>query len=308
MRRIALLFCLFVVTLTPMAKKKDCHFDSLSGREFVFRDLIDSQKGYGYRWTKKPGKVGLYENGLKYKKYGPLKGVLLEEIFVRELKFGAEYYFVAVLENCETIYALKRVVSIDPSTFNVHDKHAETLQAHHQIVFPDALRRERKESIGKVIWINRPALPGDKNLFTLKKKVSYPVSHLERVTIVDFETTDFGPNRGICPYFAIVRRKTGEQGLLPFDPAYYFERDPVDPSWKRDIADAIRQERPLKGMTVEQLTLALGEPRQKLGGAAAGAAHKTWRFGKDLMVILRDGRVIWHGPAKKIPEEYRLPR
>ena len=72
--------------------------------------------------------------------------------------------------------------------------------------------------------------------------------------------------------------------------------------------DAILQERPVVGMTVEQLTLALAEPRKKMGGTSTGVPRKVWRFGKDLMVVLSEGKVVWHGPASKMPKELRLPK
>ena len=54
---------LLVVSLLLASREKECHWTSLSGREFFFKDLCKSQQDYGYRWTKNPRRIQLRENG-----------------------------------------------------------------------------------------------------------------------------------------------------------------------------------------------------------------------------------------------------
>lgn len=185
-----------------------CNYAAVKGDHFVFATTYAGGERFGYpHWY---ATVNV-DQTLPYEPYVGRKGKLTPEVISPKER---RYYDLrkAVLENCEVVYtAVDRSVPI-----------------YWEIYFAKDLDRANA-LIGKTIWINNAAGSSAIALGTPDPKVSYPAHDREPVTVIGVTMRRYGHIRGAGSFYVAVKKKSAEEGLLPFNDRYFSETEPSAP-------------------------------------------------------------------------------
>lgn len=188
------------------AFSQDCNYSSVKGDKFEFAKIFPNGQKYGYMfWRNRPEIVG---ESLSYPAYVGRKGKLTFEYisFLQEKKQWRK----VILENCEIVYFDAKVGNND----NIY------------------LRKELDRAlnlVGKSIWVDQGLTAANPlQLYTAEKGTSYPLNDREELAVIDVILDSYGHTFGAGPFFLKVRKKSGEEGLLKYFTAYFFERQPSD--------------------------------------------------------------------------------
>jgi hypothetical protein len=260
------LACLLAPTRVWAAES--CDYAGMKGEEITFKQTYPGGETYGYQsWYSKPDMGARH---LAYKPYVGRKGKVTDGVI--EGKYGISKYKRVVLENCETVYA--HLVGGDMPT-NVYSSLDFDLG---------------KQLIGKQIWINQTEVLRPQTLATLERDVSYPLGHLEPVTVTGLYLASIGHAYGSGPFFLKVKKASDEEGYIAFNTMYFHLSDPIPASTAAKIAEAIRGQKVVLGMTAEQVELSWGKPEDVNRSVGSWGVHEQWVYGRQY-VYLEDGTV-----------------
>lgn len=259
----AALVCL-VLSWSPV-RADDCGYQALTGPEVVFREVWPGGEHYGYlMWGTTP-EMGKHLEYVNYVgKHGRYVGKVKD-------KYDIGTFTKVVLDNCETVYG--------------HTTDGELPMGVYQILDLEIA----KLLIGKNIWLNKADV-ARLELVTLDKEISYPAEHLERVTVTGTYLPQIGHAFGAGPFYLKVKKATGEEGYIAFNSRYYFLKDPIPAGTPARIADAIRRQSVVLGMTSAQVRLAWGPPEDINRSVGAWGVHEQWVYGRQY-VYLENGKV-----------------
>jgi hypothetical protein len=262
----AIAACALLAVTTAQAAES-CDYANTKGEEITFRPAFPGGEKYGYQlWYHQPDNMGEH---LTYEPYVGRKGKVVDGVLSD--RFGISQYKKIVLENCEAVYANLISGEMPNDIYGALDVDIAKLL------------------IGKKIWVNQSfGVPLE--LVTLDKAVSYPMHHLEAMTVTDLYYPGIGHARGSAPFFLKVRKETGEEGFFPFSTRYFYPSDPMPPGTPAKFADAIRQQKIVLGMTAPQVLLSWGKPEDINRSVGSWGVHEQWVYGNQY-VYLENGKV-----------------
>lgn len=259
---------LLTLASTSAPATETCDYASLKGVELTFRETYSGGETYGYQLWRKQADLGA--RGLPYKPYVGRKGKVAVGII--EGKGGFGKFKRVVLDNCETVYAYVSDGETPDGAFSSLDLELG------------------KALIGKQIWIDQAQVARPSTLATLNRDVTYPLSQLEPVTVIDLYLPSIGHAYGRGPFFLKVKKSSGEMGFLAFNSMYFHRTYPIAPDTPARIADAIQQQEVVLGMTAEQVKLSWGKPEDVNRTVGSWGVHEQWVYGRKF-VYLENGKV-----------------
>lgn len=135
------------------------------------------------------------------------------------------------------------------------------------------------ELIGKEIQVSQAAWQvQNQELITADSRVSHPVDHMEKVTVLGLETKMFGHAVARPPLFLNVRKSNDQEGMIGFLPDnFVIEKKPEEPSDKK-VAAAIKSRNVVIGMTPEQVKKAWGEPAKTTKTQTEDMIKLKWTY------------------------------
>lgn len=254
--------------------KNDCNYESLPGKEFVFREQSESLQKYGYLlWKKAPD---MRSESLSYKDYVGKKGKILEQ----QVEDRITLWHVAVLDTCEKVYTSAGLKS--------RPKSIEDIEKFTSVCFLSTIKLGELMK-GKSIWVNNNGMINDQSLFTDDPSESYQLSHLESLEVEGVSTRSLGRAKGAGPLYLKVKKQTGEKGYMVFNDQYYFRDNPIVPSWDNITVDSIKNRKLMIGMNDQQVVLAWGKPKQVNKTIDANGVREQWVYGQGQYVYLENG-------------------
>ena len=258
--------------------QSDCNYPTIAGPEFQFREADESLRKYGYQmWKTTPSTTG---SRLGYESYAGKKGKLQsEKVEVGRPPIAPNTWHVAILETCEKAYAWANVY-----------KDADALERTTGIYFFDTLRRAQS-MVGSSLWISQTGAAKELTLFIVDPKVRHQVAHLEQVTITGVHVVALPHGSASAPFNLIVKKQSGDEGLLPFNSRYFFTSNPIDPTWPADFAETIKQRKIRLGMSAQQVELSWGKPERVNSTVSAQGVREQWVYGGGQLLYLEDGKL-----------------
>lgn len=234
-------------------------------KEVVFVEMDKSvlkQKYFdGYDLYKKPCLVGCY-GSFPYKKYvgkrGKIIGVVKSDVLFWKIK----------LETGETVYAEVIFGEEGPDRDKIEYRNYQIKGMYFTEDFNIANKK-----VGKCIWVNRNRY---RYLRTDIENEEYPLKHLEKLKIINVVPKVLYPYDDIL--YLKVQRETGEIGLIGNREYNYFETYPIDPTWDRNIIEAIENQQVLFGMTKEQVILSWDRPEDINRTVTQYGIHEQWIY------------------------------
>ena len=277
-------FILLVPVKLAQADDLGCNYSSLVGKEFVFREPLKPFKKPGV-FGNKNTYLGWYSapsdrsDHIGYEEHVGKKGKIQEQP-VPDTKnpYSSSYWYVATLENCEKVYARSSIKSLS------------YLESTADIYFTETYQ-QAESVVGKTVWANINQKQRDLVLYTDDSAVSYPLSHLEPLTVVGLRTKGIGHSYGSGPFFLIVKKGTGEQGYVYFGSAYVYLTDPIDLKWDAPTIEAIKQRKIKIGMTESQVRLSWGQPERINKSVGVYGAREQWVYGLGKYVYIQNGKM-----------------
>lgn len=247
---------------------ESCDYPSLEGEEITFRPSYPGGEKYGYSsWYSKPDVVS---GKLAYAPYVGRKGKVLEEVLTDQ--YGITKFKPVVLENCERVYANLSDGKLPHGAYTALDYDLGKLL------------------IGKQIWIDQTAVARPTVLVTEHEATSYPLTNIEPVTVTDIYLSTIGHAFGAAPFFLKVRKASGEEGYLNFNTKYFHVKYPIAGDTPEEVAQAIRAQSIVLGMTPEQVTLSWGKPKDVNTSVGSWGVREQWVYGRRY-VYLENGKV-----------------
>ena len=247
---------------------ENCNYNEIRNKvEIVFAESGESLQKYGYQGIYKIPDFG---NSISYNKLVGKKGKVLELVTDR---IGISFYKI-LLENCEIVYAHKMgkrtEIEID-GTYAISELD------------------ESKKLISKNIWISQNEWNNRKQrLITEDKNIYYPIDHLEQVKVVDVFTKQIGHSYGSKQFFLKVQKASGEIGYLGYNDENFYENNPIDKAWDKDIISLIKAQRIIIGMTKEQILLSWGKPDKINRTVGSWGVHEQWIYGDKYLYLEND--------------------
>ena len=260
---VALSFALAANTATA----GNCDYGSLEGDEITFKQTYPGGEKYGYQSWYASTDVGA--DSLPYAPYVGRRGKVDKGV-VRG-RFNTEFKRV-VLANCDVVYARLINGQMPEGAYSGLDLELGKLL------------------VGKQVWIDQTQVARPQTLATLEGDVSYPLTHLEAVTVEDLYLAAIGHAYGSGPFFLKVKKASGEQGYIAFNTRYFHTRDPIPAGTSQKIADAIKGQRVALGMTADQVILSWGKPEDVNRSVGSWGIHEQWVYGEQY-VYLENGKV-----------------
>lgn len=279
MKNRLVLICALFVFFSNAYSSEECDFNSISGKEFTFREKPLLLQKFGYQdWKVEPSSVG---NRLGYERYVGKKGRLQEQQ-VTEGKYSS--FYVAILETCEKVYTRGATESWPRALADI--------EGSGDIFYLDTLHQV-EALIGKKVWLNMNGVTRVKNLYTDDSHKVYPLLHLEYLEIVGVHTKpiagDFNNGR---PFMLIVKKQTGESGYIAFDERFYdqqfFSEDPINPKWGKKVIDLIKSRKIKIGMLEQQVLLSWGKPEKINKSVGVYGVHEQWVYGHGQYVYMEN--------------------
>lgn len=186
-----------------------CDYSEISAPEFVFSEADERMRRFGYLlWHKSPS---VLEEPLEYGAYVNRRGKLLANVINADNRL----WHVAVMENCEKIFAERNV----PGAPFQGLKH---LEYNGRVYFRSGLLHA-KRLVNKDIWVNETGLEVRQKMYTADPRISYPLSHGQRLQVIGVDTKRYAHTKGVGPFFLRVRDDQGRDGLLKFNEQYFYE-------------------------------------------------------------------------------------
>lgn len=221
-----------------------CGYPHIKGDEFRFAAFEPRDQRSAYQaWNKAPEMGG----HLGYGDYVGRRGKILD-VFIADAADPEVGFRKAVLSNCERVYS--RAARNSPLKFGIWmDKDVERAQAR----------------VGDFVWIDllrlrNPEGPPTLYLVDSNLAVPAPLRHGERLEVLDV-VLDVVPHAFSYGDFHLrVSRKSGEQGLFPFNRAYLLDEDPMGLDAPESFRSAVDRQEVVLGMTTGQAYFVLGEP------------------------------------------------
>lgn len=245
---------------------KDCDFPTAQGKEFVFRKQSPSLQKYGYQsWKRAPDISG---NKLNYKNYVGRYGKVKTDTVSGKYK---SKWFVALTDTCEAIYTSARARN--------GQKPIGDLEKFTGIYFTESIKKA-KSLIGKDIWTKVPfGVKKARVLFTSDPNVSYPKGNIEKLRVINIDSTAYGHTFGAIPFYLVVKTESGKEGLIPYSSKHFYESNPINSSWKGTVVDLIKSQKIQRGMTSEQALLSWGKPQKNNKSVGSYGVHEQWVYG-----------------------------
>lgn len=253
----------------------ECNFAALDGRPFAFRPAApDVQPQMYTAWqlsleplTSKPD-------------YAETKGLFgkLQDEVVNAGPRGD--YFVAQLEDCSMLYAMRR--SREETPFELEERG--------DIYFLETYAQVEAQ-IGKTFWLKRwPGTGRSRRLVTTDPTISYPWRTFDAVRLVGIEPTVLDHADGDGPLLVEVELANGARALAPWSKAYLTTEDPINPSWNLETVTAIQQGRISVGMPADAVRASWGDPVQIIRRPAATIVMEQWVY-RNGYAYIRNGHL-----------------
>ena len=271
--KILLISTIFIISLTfggcaPLSmyqntpkKIENCNFSTEKGQEFVFAEQGQSSHKYGYGWKATLNGLGKNLDYYKYvNKHGKLRNRTVYD------KYRISKYHVAIIENCEIIYANKK---------NYYRDIESSLDG---IYFVKTLN-ESKKLIGKTIWTKKAWVSSkSKFLFTPNRNIKYPITNIQELTVIGIDKVSYGHTYGTKPFSLIVKTQEGNTALLPYSSLYFYKINPIEPDWNNRMINLIKEEKIVIGMTRLQARTSWGEPKKINESIGSYGIHEQWVY------------------------------
>lgn len=234
------------------------------GTKVTFVGMDEELARYDYQTIhERPGQIG----GLPYSKYTGKNGTIKD---VWKSKDGQKYYWIVVLDNDKKVYAEIDSVDLD---------YVAGMYSTKDMVSADAL-------VGKDVWINQAEYKIEPQpLITKNPKVSFDITHLEKVRVLSVVPKIFGHGPARAKFYLKVKKKNNKEGLLGFRKYNFFTKDPINPNWPKETVDALYKKEVLLGMTMEQTIIAAGRPMDVKTIQKENETKVQWDFGGQILVF-----------------------
>jgi hypothetical protein len=143
--------------------------------------------------------------------------------------------------------------------------------------------------IGKEIWTKTPfGVKEARVLFTSDPGVSYSKGNLDKLIVLNMDTTAYGHTFGAVPFFLVVKTESGNEGLIPYSSRHFHETNPIDPNWDQSIVELIKNQKVKVGMSEEQVILSWGEPQKNNKSVGNFGVHEQWVYGNGQYLYLEN--------------------
>lgn len=243
---------------------------SRMGTKVTFVQMDKQLARFGYQSIHdRPGQIG----GLPYAAYVGQNGTIKD---VWKASDGIRYYWIIVLDSGKKVYA--EISRSNPD-------YIAGMYSAKDMIKGDGL-------VGKDIWVNQAEYKLEpQSLITENPKISYTLSHLEKVRVLGVLPKIFGHGPARARFYLKVRNQGKNEGLLGYNKINFFLTDPIDRAWGKENVDAIKQKDVRIGMTMEQAIAAVGRPLKIKSVEQENEIRATWDYG-GLKLIFKNGK-LW---------------
>lgn len=181
--------------------KETCDYQSIKGEEFFFPESKDYLYSQSYSfWYKQPAMMQYAP--LPQKEYVGKRGKLVG--VTNRNNDSVSSFKVAILENCEKVYAQ---VPWGPMRGSIVTYQSDI--------------EEAKTLIGKKVTVKNARI--EKNsLKSLDGNAKYDLAHLEQVTVIDLQLVRVPQMRDEGTFYLVVKKDNGQVGYLGYSDKYLF--------------------------------------------------------------------------------------
>ena len=190
----------------PLATAPLCPFDEMRGREFQFATADPVLQSNGYvLWKSAPT---LLSEPLPYAEYHGRRGKLTGEVLVNQ---GMQW-FEGFLDDCSPVFAE------DASAFSDFPG-IRHLELNGKVIFRDMLAAARS-LVDQELVVQGGGLEPRQRLYTAVRNRAFGLRGGEHFTVVGVDLHRYAHAKGVGPFFLVVERDDGQQGLIKFNPEY----------------------------------------------------------------------------------------
>lgn len=255
--------------------KFDCNYSSIQSEELSFRNSLKGDN-YFYGWTKSPTVSD--DNVLLISDYNGknVKIITNDELIADESSMSNHFFRKAFLEDCTIVYA--RYYADGTENFNGAFTKAELKEK------SDAEKNELrflaklKSYIGKSFWINTKNYP-QREIYSASGESIYELKKFEKFTVKDILTENPNGNLPDAKFYLVVITESNMTGLIPYNESYILKQSPISSKRPVKIYNAIKQEKIILGMTLNDVKLSWGEPDDINRSVGSWGVHEQWIYG-----------------------------
>lgn len=257
-------FCVFLIMSSDVfaqtIKNASCNFKTIPGTEIVFVKIPANLQGAGYKnvYTASDGEG-------KIAAYQPLVG-RHAKVSDNATVVSPYYWRKVVTDDCQILYlqsgvALSDEDDSDDDSTDSQDSGPSSISS---LAYPSGYvlasnLADAQLLVGHTFWINGLTLSKDPIPLDDKHWIETSLENTDPVKIMRVVTDNDGSDYE-RPIKLLVQTKAGQEGLMNYDAKFFYQHDPVNRHWSKNIIEAIRERNPIIGMTEGQAQLAWGDP------------------------------------------------
>lgn len=288
--------CVFVIMSSDVfaqtINNANCNFKTIPGTEIVFVKIHANLQRAGYKnvYTASDGegKIAAYQSLVgRHAKVSDSVTVV-----------SPYYWRKVVTDDCQILYLQSGVAfsdeddADDDSTDNQDSGPSSISSLAYSSGYVLASNLvDAQILVGHTIWINGLTLSKDPSPFDDKDWIEASLENTDPVQIIQVITDNDGADYEL-PIKLMVKSVTGQEGLMNYDANFFYQNDPINRHWSKDVIEAIRERNAIIGMTEEQAKLAWGEPTTVNTTQGATYEEEQWVYPGYNFLYFQNGQLI----------------